>query len=475
MKRIVISIIAALVSGPTFATAEEKPNLIVILCDDLGYGDLSSYGHKIIKTPHLDQLAKSGIRFTDGYTAAPVWSPARAGLLTGRDPQRAGIYDWIPSGNIHLRESETTIPELLKTQGYHTMLSGKWHLNGMFNKPEAQPTPSDHGFDYWFATHNNASPNHANPRNFVRNGEKVGATEGFSSSIVVKETLAWIDSLKDKNAPFFSYIAFHESHTPVASPPELVAEYEPKATLAGQAEYWANVAQMDRAVGELIAGLKKRNKYENTLIVFTSDNGPEEWMRYPGCRLQHGSVGPHRGHKLDVFEGGIRVPFIVSWPKKIQPNRTSPQVVSSLDLLPSLCKLAGAEVPQDLKLDGCDITSHLIENKDIQRSKPLLWFYGTARGYANFALRDNDYKLVARRTGRKFYPGIPTSNAEKNETLRTSKPRGLELFAIRKDPKESYSLLKQNSDKAKELDKALLEQWEDILKDVVDWETWKQK
>ena len=129
-------------------SAAERPNMIVILCDDLGHGDLSCYGHPIIKTPNLDNLAATGLRFTDCYAAAAVCSPSRAGLFTGRNPNRAGIYDWIGGGPVHLRKSETTVAELLQTAGYTTMLSGKWHLNGHFNQPEKQPTPGDHGFDY---------------------------------------------------------------------------------------------------------------------------------------------------------------------------------------------------------------------------------------------------------------------------------------------------------------------------------------
>jgi arylsulfatase A len=175
MKRFVF---ACLFVATLFVVAAERPNIVVVLCDDLGYGDLSCYGHEIIKTPNLDALATDGIRFTDGYAAAPVCSPSRAGLLTGRDPHRAGIYDWIPSGPEHLRDSEVTFAELLKQQGYDTMLAGKWHLNGHFNQPSKQASPGDQGFDHWFATHNNARPNHHNPTNFVRNGKPVGETSG---------------------------------------------------------------------------------------------------------------------------------------------------------------------------------------------------------------------------------------------------------------------------------------------------------
>ena len=152
--------------------------MVVMLCDDLGYGDLAGYGLPKIKTPFLDQMAKDGIRFTDFYSTAPVCSPSRVGLLTGRRPNRSGVYDWIPGGSdVHMRESEITIPQLLRKAGYATCMSGKWHCNGKFNSPQ-QPQPDDAGFDHWFATQNNASPSHENPNNFVRNGEPVGELKG---------------------------------------------------------------------------------------------------------------------------------------------------------------------------------------------------------------------------------------------------------------------------------------------------------
>ena len=452
------------------ADAPRRPNIVVMMCDDLGYGDLSCYGHEIIHTPNLDQLAAEGIRFTDGYAAAPVCSPSRAGLFTGRNPYRAGIYDWIPSGDVHLRDQEITFPELLQEAGYETMLAGKWHLNGRFNQPDRQPTPGDQGFDHWFATHNNATPNHRNPVNFVRNGDNVGKMEGHSSSIVVRETLSWLNSRSSEH-PFLCVLTFHEPHTPVASPEDLVAKYEPYETIPGQAIYWANVAQVDRAVGELMDGLQQRADYENTIIVFTSDNGPEEWMRYPGCNLQHGSVGPLRGHKLDVFEGGIRVPFIVSWPSVVQAGRESSEAVSSLDLLPTLCRLAEADVPEGLVLDGCDISSHLIQDgTEIDREKPLFWFYYAARGYANFAMRDGDFTMIARRTGDLFYPGLPVSHERRFPVIMECEPRSHELYRISEDPSEYHDVKGREPETFARMRDEMNAYLDDIRKDCVDWE-----
>ena len=195
---LLLSFLTCLPCTVSAADTPQKPNIVVVLCDDLGYGDLECYGHPHIKTPHLNTLAKEGVRFTNCYSAAPVCSPSRVGLLTGRSPNRAGVYDFIPGGRkIYMRSSEVTIAQLLKKQGYATCMSGKWHCNGKFNSDQ-QPQPDTAGFDHWFGTQNNASPSHENPKNFVRNGEAVGELEGFSCQLVVDEAVKW---LKDQQEP----------------------------------------------------------------------------------------------------------------------------------------------------------------------------------------------------------------------------------------------------------------------------------
>jgi arylsulfatase A len=473
MKTLLYFLVVLLSGLPSFAA--NRPNIVVILCDDLGYGDLSCYGHKIIRTPNLDALASGGILYTDGYAAAPVCSPSRAGMLTGRDPHRSGVYDWLAGGVEHLRESEVTFAKLLKQAGYDTMIAGKWHLNGQFNKPGKQPTPERQGFDHWYLTHNNARPNHKNPINFVRNGKAVGETTGYSSSLVVEETLSWLNDRSDSTRPFLSVLTFHEPHTPIASPADLVEQYLPHETLKGQAVYWANVGQVDRAVGELIKGLKNQGLYENTLIVFTSDNGPEEWMRYSGCKEQHGEVGPLRGHKLDVFEGGIRVPFIVSWPAIIKKGRVSKQAVSSLDLLPTFCKLGKVSVPNGLTLDGCDISANIINDEKVDRASPLFWFYSSARGYASFAMRDGDYSIIAGRRGKRFYPGGPVSHEERYPIIKSSTPRWHELYRISEDLLQVNDLKNEEKKIYKEMSQRLNERWEEIKEDLVNWGSTTEK
>ena len=253
-------VVSLLLLWPGFAVGFDspplRPNILIILCDDLGYGDLSCFGHPHIRTPNLDRLAKEGVRFTDCYSAAPVCSPSRVGLLTGRNPNRAGIYDWIPRGHaMHLAADQRTIANLLRDAGYDTGLFGKWHCNGLFNNPQ-QPQPNDHGFDHWYATQNNAAPSHQNPTNFVRNGVNVGPQVGFSCQLVAQEASQWISNRSDPSKPFFGLVCFHEPHEPVASPPETVKRYTGVASNADQAQYFANVENMDSAVGDLMKTLQ---------------------------------------------------------------------------------------------------------------------------------------------------------------------------------------------------------------------------
>src|SRR5262245_59380646 len=183
--------------------AEKKPNVILFLADDLGYGDLACYGHEKIQTPNLDAFAKQGVRLTQCYAASAVCSPSRSAILTGRTPHRNGVYTWIAADSeVHLRPGEVALPKLLNERGYATCHVGKWHLNGKFNDP-AQPQPSDHGYDWWLGTQNNAAPSHKDPTNYVRNGKPVGKTEGYSAVLVVEEAVRWLKDHRAKGKPFF--------------------------------------------------------------------------------------------------------------------------------------------------------------------------------------------------------------------------------------------------------------------------------
>ena len=241
-----------------------RPNLIVVLCDDLGYGDLACYGNDVVQTPNIDQFAAEGIKFTRCYAAAPNCSPARTGLMTGRTPYRAGIHNWIPYDSpMHVRKDEITIAKLLRDSGYQTCHVGKWHLNGNLTDTR-YPQPKDHGFDWSFGTQNNALPCHKDPVNFVRNGKAVGPLKGFAADLVTDEAIHWLNKQRQDDAPFFMYVAYHEPHEPIASDHQYTKLYEPRGkpspydpeVTSFQAHH-GNLTQMDSAFGRLLKQLEK--------------------------------------------------------------------------------------------------------------------------------------------------------------------------------------------------------------------------
>ena len=424
-----------------------RPNVLVILCDDLGYGDLGCFGHPTIKTPNLDKLATEGLKLTACYASAPVCSPSRAGLMTGRTPSRAGIYDWIPGGHpMHLGRGEITVATLLKGAGYDTCHAGKWHLNGKFNSAD-QPQPGDHGFDHWFSTQNNAAPSHEDPTNFVRDGRPVGPLEGYSCQIVADEAIGWLDGRAEKSKskstetepgrPFFLFVCFHEPHENVAAPADLVAQY-PDSSKKGEAIYYGAVSNVDRAVGRLMGALDRLGVAEETLVLFTSDNGPETLDRYPNAWRSHGSPGPLKGMKLHISEGGIRVPGIIRWPGHAAPGRVSDEPVCSLDLLPTLCALASVAVPDDRPIDGANILP-LFGGLPIARKTPLFWHYFRAFGPGKVAIRDGDWKLVAHWSGPDLGPGGSVHPGDQ-EIIKSADLTDFELYNLRDDIAESRDL-----------------------------------
>lgn len=456
-------------------TADDRPNIVVVLCDDLGYGDLECYGHPHIKTPHLNALAAGGIRYTDFYSAAPVCSPSRVGLLTGRSPNRAGVYDWIPEARqprpdqrhqVHMRQSEVTIPQLLKSGGYQTCMAGKWHCNSEFNN-DKQPQPGDFGFDHWLATQNNAAPSHQHPTNFVRNGQPVGKIEDFSCQIVIDEVLNWLDKT-DREKPFFVFAAFHEPHEPVASPKALVDQYAEVAETADQAQYFANVANVDAAIGKLIAGLDRLNRRDNTLIVFTSDNGPETLNRYRSANRSYGRPGPLRGMKLHTTEAGFRVAGIMNWKGRIDGGQTVPTPVSSLDFLPTFCQLAGVELPAGYQSDGTDFLP-AIDGKPIDRPKPLVWAYYNAINEARVAMRDGNWKVLAKLNGGKL-PKMQNVTSESLPKIRDAKLTDVEIYRVTTDIHEDSNLATAQPQLAKSLLEKLQSQYNELVSGSHVWE-----
>ncbi|MEX2174210.1 MAG: sulfatase-like hydrolase/transferase [Pirellulaceae bacterium] len=453
----------------TTARSAERPNFLVILCDDLGYGDLGCYGHPAIKTPHLDKLASEGIRLTDCYAAAPVCSSSRAGLMTGQTPSRLGIYDWIPANHpMHLKQDVPTIASLLKKSGYATCHVGKWHLNGKFNSPE-QPQPGDHGFEHWMSTQNNAGPSHENPTNFVRNGTPVGPQEGYSCELVANEAIRWLKELRDKSKPFFQFVCFHEPHEPIASPPDLVAQY-PAATKEGEALYYANVANMDRAVGRLLATLDELKLTERTLVFFTSDNGPETLNRYPNAWRSHGSPGPLKGMKLHLYEGGIRVPGILRYPVRVEAGQTVSQPMCSLDLLPTFCELADIKLAEDQVLDGVSITP-LLAGQPVERTTPLYWHYFRSLTAPKAALRVGDYMILGHwdANAKELGPGGGV-RAGDSQIIKSSKLVEFELYNLKDDLAQATNLTEQEPDKLKELAALLVKKYAQVQAQGPVWE-----
>ena len=460
-----LSILFASVAFVTELSAD-KPNVMIILCDDLGYGDLGCFGNETIQTPHLDKLASQGIRLTDCYSSSPLCSPARAGLLTGRTPSRSGIYSWIAEGNpMHLKQDETTIASLLKKNGYETCHVGKWHLNGLFNNPK-QTQPGDHGFDHWFATQNNSSPTHQNPKNFVRNGEEVGELEGFSCQLVADEAIDWLGN-RNADHPFFMFVCFHEPHEPVDSPESLVKEY-PDAKKRGEALYYANVTNMDKAVGRLMEALEQHELAEETLVVFTSDNGPETLNRYKNAWRSHGSPGPLRGMKLHLYDGGIRVPGIIRWTGTIKPGQTSGEPVCGVDLLPTVCEVTGTQLPTGKILDGTSFAS-IFKSEPVAREKPLFWHYYGGMGNRQVALRDGEWKIVARWDGPQDMPSGGSLRPGIVPKLKSSTLADFELYHISEDIGETKDLAAEMPDRLRSLSRIAQETYQEVIEEGPYW------
>ena len=362
----------------TSATAKRRPNVVTLYVDDLGYRDIGCYGGPV-KTPVLDKLAAGGVRFTDFHSGAPTCSPSRATFLTGRNHHRTGVYSVLDERFhlMHLLESETTIAEVLKANGYATAHFGKWHL-GMPVQNRDNPTPDDHGFDYWFGVVNGPGRSHKNPTNFLRNGRRVGEMKGYSCQIVVDEALTWLDRNRDGNEPFFINLWFNEPHDPIAAPEETVSQYG--GINQREAVYSGTIDNTDRAIGRLIAKLEKLGELGNTIIIYASDNG---------SYLQERN-GELRDKKGSLFEGGHRVPGIFYWKDGIPGGRVEKEPAGVVDLLPTLCGLIGIDKPESVHLDGSDLAPLLTETGTFTRHQPLFWMVG-----ANMVLRMGDHTLFA--------------------------------------------------------------------------------
>lgn len=360
----------------------ERPNIILMMADDLGYGDVGYNGNKVIKTPNLDAMSKAGLRFDRFYAQAPVCSPTRGSCITGRHPYRYGIF-FANTG--HLLKKEVNLAEILKAQGYRTGHFGKWHL-GTLTKTVKESNrggpkgvkhyapPWERGFEECFSTE--AKVPTWNPMIHPENGKPYGthywtgpeqrATEnlqGDDSRIIMDRAIPFIQkSAKEKN-PFFTIIWFHTPHLPVVAGPEYLKLY-PKAKGKAQ-HYFGCITAMDEQIGRLRKELRTLGVAENTLLWFASDNGPEgKAGRAPG------SAGPLRGRKRDLYEGGIRVPGLLEWPKKIKGGRHTSIPACTSDYVPTVLDLLKLKLKKDLPLDGVSLLP-LIEGAMKARPKAI--------------------------------------------------------------------------------------------------------
>lgn len=365
------------------ADAADRPNVVVLLADDLGGQDIGCYGGPV-NTPVLDQLAEAGVRMSTFYSGAPVCSTARAALLTGRQPLRTGVYTVIQDHlhDMHLLRREITIAEHLKDRGYQTAHVGKWHLGTPFRGRD-KPWIDEHGFDHWFATDLNAAPSHRNPINFWRNRERVGPLDGYACQLVVDEAIRWLDDRGDTDAPFFLNVWFHEPHAPIAAPANLVKKYGDVDDPA--AVYSATIENTDRAIGRLIEQLRSSGKLKNTLIIYTSDHGSYRPERN----------GDRKGAKGSLYEGGIRTPGIFFWPEGIPGQRIINEPGGAVDLLPTICGLTKIDLPANVTLDGTDLSGLLTGDGGFRRRVPLYWVSPTSQPMV--VVRDDRFTLVGRR------------------------------------------------------------------------------
>lgn len=390
------------------AAPQRPPNIVFILCDDLGYGDLGCYGSRI-RTPNIDRMAGEGVRFTNFCAADPVCSPSRAALLTGRYPTRVGVPRvFFPEDKDGLDLSETTLANILKDRGYRTMCIGKWHLG--------RPTPylpTSRGFDAYFGI---PYSNDMNPRVLMRNTEVIEQQADLDTLTqrYTAEAKQFIESAK--GGPFFLYMPHTFPHIPLGASPRFRGK-------SAEGLYGDVVEEVDWSVGEVLATLKRNGLDRNTLVMFSSDNGP--WYL--------GSPGKLRGRKNTTYEGGVREPFVARWPGSIPAGRTSNALASMMDVLPTVTRLSGGALPRK-PLDGIDIWRLLHGDVASIERPPLLYFDNWDLQCARWM----NWKLhIARHNTAAYTPAPPNGR----HSYLLPKP---ELYNLDTDPDESYDVAAEN-------------------------------
>ncbi len=361
--------------------ADEKPNFVLLMADDQGWGDVGYYGHPVLKTPVLDEMAATGLRLDRFYAAAPVCSPTRGSVMTGRHPNRFGCFSWGRT----LRPEEITIAEALKTAGYATGHFGKWHLGSV--EAGCPVSPGASGFDEWFS-----APNFYENSPLMSHKGRVVRTEGEGSHVTVEAALRFIRQVASSDQPFLAVVWFGSPHQPHVATDEYLALYadEPKKLQ----HFYGEITAMDHAIGLLRKELRELGIAEDTLVWYTSDNGA----------LPVGSTGGLRGRKGSIYEGGLRVPTVLEWPARIRKPRTSEVLSGTVDIYPTLLELAGVTVPEQPPLDGVSLVP-LIDGKMEQRETSL-GFWAYPAGGVSTPSRQIMSRMLAAQEGR-AEPGKP--------------------------------------------------------------------
>lgn len=431
MRHGLFALVAVLASQVTVSAGEgRKPNVIVIVGDDMGYGDVGFHGCKDIPTPHLDALAKSGVRCTNGYVTGPYCSPTRAGLLTGRYQNRFG-HEFNPTGPAGLPLSQTTFADRLRRLGYVTGLVGKWHLGA-----SDQQHPQARGFDEFFGFLGGAHSYFVNKKDSILRGKTQTNDPLYLTDAFAREAVAFVD--KNQAKPFFLYLAFNAVHTPMHADDARLKKF---ASIADPTRrtYAAMMSAMDDAIGRVLAKLRDAGLEENTLVFFISDNGGPTM---PGTTTNGSNNGPLRGSKRTTLEGGIRVPFLVSWKGKLPAGKTYDQPVIQIDFLPTALAAAGA--PLDPGFDGVDLLPFLDGRKSDAPHTALFWRFGQ-----QMAVRSGQWSLV------KYDAAVEGGAKAKKKAGGTIGPR---LYDLSQDLGQTRDLSAQNPDRVREL-QTLWDRW----------------
>lgn len=374
---------------PADARTTDKPNVIIIFTDDQGSVDMGAYGTTDVQTPHMDALAARGVRFTQFYAGAAVCSPSRACLMTGKTPVRAGVPGNVgasAAADRGMPTGQVTMAEMLKSAGYQTAVIGKWHLG---YTPETQP--NGQGFDYHFGHLVGCIDNFShfyywngpNRHDLYRNGEEIYLPGQYFPDLMVEEAARFMED--NRKEPFFLYFALNTPHYPYQGDPEWLAYYEEQGTPYPRNLYNAFLSSTDDRIGRLLQKLDDLGLRENTIVIFQSDHGhsTEERAHFGG-----GSAGPYRGAKFSLFEGGIRVPAVISWPGRIPEGEVRDQLAVSADWLPTIAELCEVEI-LDENIDGRSITPILASADAPDNHEVFHWTNGR-----RWAIRRGAWKLL---------------------------------------------------------------------------------